>query len=223
MIYLKTAFDLTIGMIGMIILIRFTGKKTLSDLTPFDLVYMLIVGGILEQVIYEEQRPITYVLWGFFIWGLLIWVMEKLAILSDRFRRTVEGRPAVLILNGELNRTEIKRNNIELEQLRTLLRKSGCFSLRTVKQLILEIDGTISIMTHSDVEDSFSYLIVDEGDIEEKVLQSMEKDEKWLTVALNKAGYSKLSDIYYGEWSEDGGFYIKTYAETEGEFIYIDG
>ena len=125
MIYLKTAFDLTIGMIGMIILIRFTGKKTLSDLTPFDLVYMLIVGGILEQVIYEEQRPITYVLWGFFIWGLLIWVMEKLAILSDRFRRTVEGRPAVLILNGELNRTEIKRNNIELEQLRTLLRKSG--------------------------------------------------------------------------------------------------
>ena len=130
MIYLKTAFDLTIGMIGMIILIRFTGKKTLSDLTPFDLVYMLIVGGILEQVIYEEQRPITYVLWGFFIWGLLIWVMEKLAILSDRFRRTVEGRPAVLILNGELNRTEIKRNNIELEQLRTLLRKSGFFSLR---------------------------------------------------------------------------------------------
>lgn len=43
MIYLKTALDLTIGMIGMIILIRMTGKKTVSNLTPFDLVYLLFI------------------------------------------------------------------------------------------------------------------------------------------------------------------------------------
>lgn len=62
MVYLKTVLDLSVGLIGMILLVRFTGKKTLSDLTPFDLVYILMIGGILEQVLYEEHRPITYVL-----------------------------------------------------------------------------------------------------------------------------------------------------------------
>ena len=223
MIYLKTALDLTIGMIGMIILIRMTGKKTVSNLTPFDLVYLLFIGGILEQVLYEDHRPITYVLWSFFIWGLLIWLIEKIAIFSDSFRRTLEGRPAILILDGKLNRHEIKRNKMELEQIRILLRKSGCFSLRKVKHLVLEIDGSISILTHPDIKDSLSYLLIDEGEIEKNVLLSLEKDEQWLTHMLEEMNYFDIKDIYYAEWSEEGGFYLKTFDESDGEFIYIDG
>lgn len=223
MVYLKTVLDLSVGLIGMILLVRFTGKKTLSDLTPFDLVYILMIGGILEQVLYEEHRPITYVLWPFFVWGVLIWLIEKWTLIGDRFKHKLKGRPSVLIWNGKLNRLKIKRNHIELEQLRTLIRKQGWFSLQRVEQLILEIDGTSSIITDSEDADYLTYLLVDEGDIEVNVLKTLKKDDKWLVNELNKAGYPRITDIFYCEWSEKGGFYIRSYEETEGTFVYIDG
>lgn len=107
--------------------------------------------------------------------------------------------------------------------MRTLIRKQGWFSLQRVEQLILEIDGTSSIITDSEDADYLTYLLVDEGDIEVNVLKTLKKDDKWLVNELNKAGYPRITDIFYCEWSEKGGFYIRSYEETEGTFVYIDG
>ncbi|WP_161879013.1 DUF421 domain-containing protein [Alkalibacterium sp. MB6] len=223
MIYWKTLVDLSLGMVGMLILLRATGKKTLSDLTPFDLVFIMVIGGILEQVIYEPYRPITYALWGFLVWGLLIFFIEKLTVKGDHFRHLLKGRPALLINDGKLNRFELERNNIELEQLRTLIRKNDCFSMKRVKQLILEVDGQATLLTHRDVDDSLTYFLIDEGIIEDKVLETLKKDEKLLFQSLNELGFTNVKDIYYGEWSPEFGFYIQTYDETKGHFICVDG
>lgn len=223
MVYLKTILDLTLGMAGMILLVRMTGKKSLSDLTPFDVIYLLMIGGILEQVLYEEKRPITYVLWGFIVWGVLILIVERWAFKSDRYRHKLKGRPAVLIWNGVLNFKELKRNHIELEQLRTIMRQEGCFSLRNVDQLIFEINGRGSIIRKTEVKDYLSYLLIDEGEPEPKTLETLEKDEEWLTNCLNEEGFEELSDILYCEWTKEEGFYVQTYVEAEGKEVYIDG
>jgi len=223
MIYLKTALDLTIGMIAIILLIRITGKKTLSDLTPFDLVYLLIIGGLLEQIIYEENNPIFYTLWGFLIWGLLILLVERWAVKGDRFRHQVKGRPAVLIWDGVLNRKELDRHNIDLEQLRSMIRQQGYFSVKKVKQLVLEINGKSSIVENDEKSNPLSYLLVEEGAAEPKVLETIGKDEKWLHNRLYEEGYSEIKEIFYCEWTKEEGIYVRTYDETEGKNVYIDG
>lgn len=83
--------------------------------------------------------------------------------------------------------------------MRTLIRKQGWFSLQRVEQLILEIDGTSSIITDSEDADYLTYLLVDEGDIEVNVLKTLKKDDKWLVNELNKAGYPRITDIFYCE------------------------
>jgi len=223
MIYLKTVIDLTLGMVGMILLVRLTGKKTLSDLTPFELVYILMIGGILEQVLYEGERPVTYVLWALFVWGILIFLIERWVLNSDRYRHKLKGRPSVLISDGTVNRQELEQNHIELEQLRTLLRKNGCFSLEKARYLVFEIDGQVSILTDDTVEDHFTFLLVDEGLIEDKVLDTLDKSAEWLTDALRDEGYEDITNIYYCEWSSAGGFYILTYQDVKKEVMYIDG
>lgn len=222
MVYLKTILDLTIGMAGMILLVRMTGKKSLSDLTPFDVIYLLMIGGILEQVLYEENRPVTYVLWGFFIWGFLIFIVEKGA-LNDRYRHKLKGRAAVLIWNGTLNWKELQRNRIELEQLRTIMRQQGCFSLKIVEQLVFEINGKSSVIKKPEVNNYLSYLLVDEGEPEPKVLETLRKDEKWLIDGLKEEGFEDITEILYCEWTEEEGFYIQTYEKTDGEQVFIDG
>jgi len=223
MIYLKTALDLTVGMIAIIILIRVTGKKTLTDLTPFDLVYLLIIGGLLEQIIYEENNPIFYALWGFLVWGVLILLVERWAVKGDRFRHQVKGRPAVLVWNGMLNREELDRHNIDLEQLRSMIRQQGYFSVKKVQQLVLEINGKSSIVENEAANNYLSYLLVEEGTPEPKVLETIGKNEDWLYNALDEKGYSEIAEIFYCEWSKEDGFYIRTYDETEGKNVYIDG
>lgn len=223
MVYLKTILDLTLGMAGMILLVRMTGKKSLSDLTPFDVIYLLMIGGILEQVLYEENRPVTYVLWGFIVWGVLILLVERWVFRSDRYRHKLKGRPAVLIWDGMLNFEELKRNHIELEQLRTIMRQQGCFSLKNVEQLVFEINGRGSIIKKSENVDYLTYLLVDEGEPEVKVLETLGKDEEWLTNNLEKEGYKNISDILYCEWSKEEGFYVQTYKEAGDKEVYIDG
>lgn len=201
MVYLKTVLDLTLGMAGMILLIRLTGKKTISDITPFDVVYTLMIAGILEQILFQENDPITYTLWGLLVWGILIMIVERWAVRGDRSRHKLKGRPAVLVWNGKLNRKELEKNHIELEQLRTIMRQQGCFSLKKVRQLILEINGQSSIIMNQEVEDYLTYLLVDEGEIEKKVLETIDKDEKWLLNSLRDEGYTDISKIFYCEWS----------------------
>lgn len=223
MIYFKTVLDLTFGMVGMILLIRFTGKKTMSDLTPYDLVYILMIGGILEQVLYEEQRPVTYVLWALLVWGTLILLIERWALNADRNRHKLKGRASVLVSNGILNLKELEQNHIELEQLRTLFRENGCFSLKKVNYLVFEVDGQVSLLTNEDVADTFTFLLIDEGEIEENVLQTLNKDSKWLLDALYSHGYNGVSEIVYCEWSHEEGFYIISYQDTMEKNMYIDG
>lgn len=222
MVYLKTIVDLTFGMAGMILLVRMTGKKSLSDLTPFDVIYLLMIGGILEQVLYEENRPVTYVLWALFIWGILIFIVEKGA-LNDRYRHKLKGRAAVLIWNGVLNWKELQRNHIELEQLRTIMRQQGCFSLKNVDQLVFEINGRSSVIKKDEVNEYLSYLLVDEGEPEPKVLETIGKDEEWLLNGLKEEGFENFSDILYCEWIKEEGLYIVTYEKAEGKQVFIDG
>ncbi|MEG0474582.1 MAG: hypothetical protein RR548_02655 [Carnobacterium sp.] len=50
-IVLKVAF----GLVGLLLFTRLLGKKSMSDITPFDLIYTLVLGGLLEETIYDER------------------------------------------------------------------------------------------------------------------------------------------------------------------------
>ena len=58
----------------------------------------------------------------------------------------MEGVPSILINKGELNWQELKKNHMDIDQLKQLLRTKEIFSLREVEYALLENDGTVSIM-----------------------------------------------------------------------------
>ncbi len=78
-IALSVVTKLITGLIGLIIVIRITGKKNLTQISPYDLVYTLVLGGIIEESIYDDQVSVLHLVLALTLWAFLIWLVEKIA------------------------------------------------------------------------------------------------------------------------------------------------
>lgn len=219
---IQIALKLLIGLIGLLIVVRVLGHKSLSNVTPFDLVYTLVLGGILEEAIYEDRVDIVQILFALTVWGTLIYIIESVVQRTEKLNHFIKGKPAVLVIDGRLNLKAFERHHVEMEQLRSMLRQQECFSLKQAKYVVLEPGGNASIMKDQDAPDVFTYLVVDEGKIEENTLRTIGHDEGWLHEELRKAGHDDIAKIVYAEWSEEEGFYVKTYDDSYDEDFNLD-
>ena len=53
--FFSITMKLVFGLIGLLLVVRLLGKKSMSEITPFDLVYTLVLGGILEESTYDDN------------------------------------------------------------------------------------------------------------------------------------------------------------------------
>lgn len=225
--YINIAAKLFFGLLALLLVTRLLGKKEISQLTPFDFIYSIVLGGLLEESIYDDQVSVFQLWFGVAIWGLLLFIIEKASQKSDKIRVLLKGDSSILIHNGKFNLEELKKNHLEMEQLRTMLRQQGVFSLREVKDLYLEPSGAISLRKfpeHGEVtpqmlgikpkDEELNFMFIDEGEVNEITLHYCGKSMDWLYEELGKKGYTKIKDILYAEWTENDGFYIKTYREN---------
>ena len=214
---------LILGLIALLIVVRVLGRKSLAQMTPYDFVYTLVLGGLLEESLYDDQVNLLHLLLGVSLWGILIFTLEFISTKSDRLNKLFKGEPSVIVYNGQLVRPALKRNKLEMEQLRALLRTSGCYSLKNAKHMIMETGGQISLTTFDDQDESLTLLLIDEGHIEEEVLENHHLDKHWLTQELKQLGYRDIEQIVYAEWSEEKGFYVVKDSDLLDYPIRLDG
>lgn len=171
--YISIALKLIIGLAALLIVTRVLGKKEMSQITPFDFIYALMLGGILEEGIYDDKVSILHILFTLALWAILIYIKE------------VEY--ALLETSGTLS----------------VLKNAKCSAV------------TPDMLNINPQQNVPSVLMVDEGKIMEKTLARNGKSKEWLLSHLKNEGYSNIKNIFYAEWSEQNGFYIKTYDECK--------
>ena len=228
MAYIEIGSKLFFGLIALLIVTRLLGKKSMAQLTPFDFIYSIVLGGILEESIYDNKVSPLHLWFAVAVWGILLFIIEILSQKYDKIRILLKGEASILVKDGALNVQELNKNHLEMEQLRIMLRQQGVFSLREVKDLYLEPGGTISLKKYakSDMvtpemldlnpkDESLNFLFIDEGVINEGILNYVGKSKQWLYDELANEGHSNVEEILYAEWSEPEGFFIKTYRENE--------
>lgn len=216
-----------VGLLSLLIVIRLLGKKALSQMTPFDFVYLVLLGSFLEEGLFDTKVSFFHIIYAIFLWGTLIYIIEKLVVKYDSFKRILRGTPTDLIIKGKINETALKNNNLELDQLRTMLRSQGCFSIFNVQHATLETGGTLSVLLKvkedtvtpdmldlSPEENETTHLVIDEGKIDKLELEKTEKNEEWLRFELNKKGFSQIENIYCAEWKESTGLTILRYDDV---------
>lgn len=230
MTYLEIGSKLFFGLIALLVVTRLLGKKSMAQLTPFDFIYSIVLGGILEESIYDNKVSPLHLWFAVAVWGAMLFIIELLSQKYDKVRILLKGEASILIKDGKLNVHELNKNHLEMEQLRIMLRQQGVFSMREVKDLYLEPGGTISLKKYAKsdtvtpdmlglnpIDAPINFLFIDEGTINEGILAYVGKSKQWLYEELANKGCSSAEDVLYAEWTESDGLYMKTYSENESD------
>lgn len=205
MIYLSIAVKLLIGMVGIILFLRISGKTQMAQLTPLDSVNAFVLGALVGGVIYTPGTPVWYLLFAFAVWTGVNVCLRYLMRLR-RVRRAIMGDPVMLVRNRELMLKEFRRNGLEMEQFRTMLRENGIFSMFDVDDVRFETNGQITISRRNEPPES--YLLVNGGKVMEDALKRSGKSERWLMRHLRQEGCNDIEKLFCVEWSPGRGLYV---------------
>jgi uncharacterized membrane protein YcaP (DUF421 family) len=139
--------------IAALALVRILGKRALGQLSLFDLVIMAGIGDVIVVIALERQIPFEK---GLFILGLLGGLelfLSKLTFRSTFFARLLEGKPTLLIKDGELIEQNLAKEHISRSDLRQELRKLGVANISQVAQGVLEACGNFSVILKDEKEE----------------------------------------------------------------------
>lgn len=135
---LSTAVELLIGFVALLIMTKLLGKTTLSQITPFDFISALILGELVGNAIYDKEVKLGSILFAIALWGGMIFLIELCTQKLRGTREFLEGKPSIIIRNGHLDRQELKKNKLDINQLQHLLRRDKVFSIREVPMQYLK-------------------------------------------------------------------------------------
>ena len=209
-----------VGFISLYIVLKITGRTSLSQLTPFHFIFVLLLDDFLGHIVYENNQSIFMYLYAVGVWTTLMIILEQITLRFTKVRSFIPGKPIIVIRNGLIDYKAVKSTKLDLNQILSLLRQKSVFSVREVEFAIIETNGKISIALKSKyknptIEDlnlteqqvTLPISLVIEGKIMKENLEECGFDEKWLVEELNNKGFD-LKSVFYAEWQNNKGMYI---------------
>jgi uncharacterized membrane protein YcaP (DUF421 family) len=131
----------------LFVTMRFLPRRTIGGMGPSDLLVVVLIADAVQNGMSDSYESVTEgvaLAFTIFFWAYVIdW-------LDHRFPHwnLAEGRPLLLISNGQLQQQALKRQKITEDEVMSQLRQHGLDSPRDVVSAFLEGDGRISVLTH---------------------------------------------------------------------------
>lgn len=122
--------------------LRLTGRRVLGQMTPFDLVTLLLLSNAVQNAMIGPDNSLVG---GLLAAGVLL-AMNRWVSRTTLLRRAIEGHPVLLVYQGRLLNENLRRENVDVEELLTALREHGVSDPSGVAMAVLELDGTISVI-----------------------------------------------------------------------------
>ena len=132
--------------VGVLVMVRLSGKRTVGQFTPFDLIVVVLLGTAVQNSLIGEDKSL---LGGLLLAATLIALNWLVGLLSSRYRkveRIVEGEPVVLARNGKVFTNVLRRELISLDDFEEALRLNNIADASQVLIALLETNGGISVV-----------------------------------------------------------------------------
>ncbi|MGN0744412.1 MAG: DUF421 domain-containing protein [Christensenellales bacterium] len=130
----------------LLVAMRLMGKRQLGELQPFELAITLVASDLVCIPMADATIPILYGIIPVFSLFLLHIIITKLATKSIRFRKFLNGKPIIIIQNGNILPDVMKDLNLNVDDIMEALRGAGYFNPSEVEYAILETNGNMSVM-----------------------------------------------------------------------------
>ncbi len=141
---------------ALVLFLRISGKRTLAKMNAFDLVVTVALGSTLATITLSADVALAQ---GILAFGLLIGLQFVVAWSSVRWgwvRRAISGEPSLLLFRGEFLEGALKRTRLTKEEVRAAVRSQGLPAIEEVEAVVLETDGSLSVVGRRDGRQSSS-------------------------------------------------------------------
>jgi uncharacterized membrane protein YcaP (DUF421 family) len=135
----------TIVYFFLFFLLRFIGRKHVGQMSPFDLVVLLIISETVDASLIGDDKSLTGGLISAATLVALVALVGYATWRSKKIERWIEGRPKILVRHGHVKNDMLDNQQISRAELMEALRRQGCTAVTEVRFAILENDGSISV------------------------------------------------------------------------------
>lgn len=196
------------SIIAIFVLTKLMGYRQMSQMSMFDYVNGITIGSIAAEMATSLDEDFIQPLTAMIVYALVAVILSWLGTKSIKVRRMVEGKPLVLMNNGELYRDNLKKAKIDVTEFLVQCRINGYFDVSKLETAILEGNGKISFLpkvsdrpvTPSDMnlcpqQDYMVANVILDGKIMEKNLRHTGNDEKWLRNQIKGQGADRVEEV----------------------------
>ena len=136
--------------VGLLLLLRASGRRTMGEMSPTDFIVLLIVGDVVTQALNSSDRSLT----GAMVVVVTLLLLNVLYAYAGRLlpgmTRSVEGTPTLLVRDGCTIERNLAQSRITKDDILAAARREGIADLSEVRYAVLEVDGIISIIPRAD-------------------------------------------------------------------------
>jgi len=125
---------------------RLVGKRQLGQMTPFDLIVLLVISNVVQNAIIGNDNSLGGGLIGATTILLTNAVVARVTYRSKSIRRVVEHAPTILVRHGRILWENLAREHLSLAEFHAALRREGFVTVRDLRYVLLEQDGHLSVI-----------------------------------------------------------------------------
>jgi uncharacterized membrane protein YcaP (DUF421 family) len=134
---------------GLIILLRLSGKRTLTKMNAFDLIVTVALGSTLATVLLNKSVPLADGLVAFALLIFLQYLLTWLSVRSKTVSKLIKSEPTLLVYQGAFLSAALKSERVTEAEILAGLREQGVASVADAAAVILETGGDLSILKNT--------------------------------------------------------------------------
>ena len=182
--------------VALVIVMRLMGKRQIGEMQPFEFIVTLIIADLACVPMADVSIPLVYGLVAVFTLFILHQLLSLLERSGDVAKRIISGKPSIVINKDGVDFKELKKKNMDVEDLIESMRAAGYFSLDDVDYAPFESNGKLSAFescSKSEKGSSLPVLIVNEGKTVERNLPVIKTEKPELNEFLKTNGATEKS------------------------------
>jgi uncharacterized membrane protein YcaP (DUF421 family) len=139
----------TVVFFVLYILVRLMGKRELAQMTPFELIVLIVFGDLIQQGVTHNDFSLTGAILAISTMGFWALALSWLTYHSRRAESVLDGEPRVIVRDGQIVRENLRRDRLTRAEILSEMRLAGIAQLSDVAWAILEPRGKMSFIQRS--------------------------------------------------------------------------
>lgn len=212
----------TLSFFALLVLARILGKKQLGQLTFFHYITGITFGSIASEIASQAETPFLDGLISLIWWSVLTYIMTIMTIKSKKARVLFDDKPTIVINNGLILESALKKNRLHMDELTMMLREQSIFAVQDVQYALLETNGKLSVLPKTseqaasklDVKADITppiYMpteVISDGQVIYENLVELNLTEDWLMKKLKKQNIDTATNVFFAQVQTNGSLYI---------------